>query len=158
MLQRIDALRPFIGIFETLTALGFTMMLCGACMPLFSYLRPDPRLKRATIALANPAAAAAAAQQQAAADEPVADTWLASLKFWLVSMATDHGQLCAVLFGLMAFIISNIIIVHFQGDDPNQMMPWPRYGAPAETFPDFLVRFFFIPGTHPYHCCHTMIL
>eukprot|EP00924_Labyrinthula_sp_SR-Ha-C_P000973 snap_masked-scaffold_7-processed-gene-9.26-mRNA-1 protein AED:1.00 eAED:1.00 QI:0/0/0/0/1/1/2/0/497 len=48
---------------------------------------------------------------------------------------------------ILCFVVSNILIVHFQYGDPRQLRnEFPGVGSHASTFCQILVRFLFIPG------------
>jgi uncharacterized membrane protein len=107
------ALRGLLSIFEVLTALGMSMLVCGMMLPFFGWLSARVRYIRNGV------------------------------------LIITGGQIAAFLLGCISFAISNIVVVHYQNGDPTQVFPFPRAGAPAQTFGDYLVRFLVLPGLYP---------
>ncbi|CAF1112458.1 unnamed protein product [Didymodactylos carnosus] len=94
-----NALLGLLSIFEVLTSLGLTMMICGLLLPTIQYLSKKIKI-----------------------------------------FVLQGGQILCMLLGGASFVISNIVVIHYQDGDPTKMEPFPRSADPAKTFPQYLVR------------------
>lgn len=61
------------------------------------------------------------------------------------------GQILAILLGFLAFVVSNAVIVHYQGADPVSAAygPFPASASEASSFSEYLTRFTVVPGAFP---------
>ncbi|CAF1056285.1 unnamed protein product [Didymodactylos carnosus] len=95
---RSDPLGGLISLFEVLTSLGLTMMICGLLLLCIEYLSKK-------------------------------------IKIFML----QGGQIFCMLLGGVFFVISNIVVIHYQDGDP-KVKPFPRIVDPTKTFPQCLVR------------------
>lgn len=79
--------------------------------------------------------------------------WITSKRPTLRSTASfsswwnfSAGSLTAAFLSVAVFAVSNIVIVHAQGEDPNITSPFPRFQSNARNGWELLVRFLVIPG------------
>jgi len=121
----------FLGVFEVMTGLGLTMM-CAALFFLLPLYYVDRHFEN-SITIND-------------LEEPLVETnqKKSSLKPPVVEIIGYSLFLCI-------YMISNIVIVHAQGDDffLSNLTEYPHGSARATNFGETFERFFLIPGTLP---------
>lgn len=67
----------------------------------------------------------------------------------LAPNSKSRGKTGAVIFGILVWVTSALVIVAAQDGVPEKDTPWPRFGAEADSVWRLIVRFTFLPGLQP---------